>query len=168
MRPILLADLDDVLCLNQPYGAYDVAQKTWPDDLVSRLWHAPAIEVLEPLVIEYHPHLVVTSSWLRLMTLESIAALFRLTGVPWLADALHPEGEALQARGKTRLDAIDVWLATHWSKQPYAILDDALSGTGLAGSRHDHAGRLVMCEVDKGLQPEHVERIKWALATPAP
>lgn len=166
MRPVLLADLDDVLCLNRPYGGYDVAQKTWPDDLVLRLWHRPALDVLEPLVTEFQPHVVVTSSWLRLMTLERLAKLFRLSGVPWLAEALHTEGEALQARGQTRLDAIDAWLAAHHDDQPYAILDDALSGTGLAGSRHDLAGRLVMCEVEVGLLPTHAERVRWALATP--
>ena len=165
MRPLVFLDLDDVVCLNRPYGGYDVAQKTWPDDLSSRLWHRPALDVLEPLVAEFKPQVIITSSWLRLMLLESIEALFRMSGAPWLADALHPEGEALQPAGKTRLDAIDAWLALHHSTQPYVILDDPLSGTGLAGSRHDRAERLVMCGVDEGLLPVHAERIRCALQT---
>ncbi len=165
MRPLVLLDLDDVLCLNRPYGGYDVAQKTWPDDLQSRLWHQPALDVLEPLVVEFKPHVVITSSWLRLMLLESIEALFRVSGVPWLADALHPQGEALQSSGKTRLDAIDAWLTLHHSTAPYVILDDPLSGTGLVGSRHYRDGRLVMCAVDDGLLPVHAERIQRALQT---
>lgn len=166
MRPILFLDFDDVLCLNRPYGGYDVAQRVWPDDLVKRLWHRPALQVLEPLVTEFQPHVVVTSSWLRLMTLDSVVALFHSSGVSWLAETLHPHGEVLQARGQRRLDAIDAWLAANHKAQPYAILDDELSGTGLVGSQHDFAGRLVMCEVERGLLPEHVERIAGALAAP--
>lgn len=166
MHPILFVDFDDVLCLNRPYGGYDVAQKLWPDDLVFRLWHRPALDVLEPLVAELQPQVVVSSSWLRLMTLASIDSLFRVTGVPWLAEVLHPEGEAVQNRGQTRLNAIDAWLAVHHAKQPYAILDDVLSGTGLAGSRHDRAGRLTMCKVNMGLQKAHAKRIRRALTTP--
>lgn len=165
MKPLLLLDLDDVLCLNNPYGAYDVAQKTWPDDLMSRLWHRPALAVLEPLVAEFKPQVVITSSWLRLMLLQSIETLFRASGAPWLADALHPEGEALQGFGKSRLDAVDSWLAAHPGGEPYVVLDDVLSGTGLSGSRHDRAGRLVLCDVNVGLLPKHAEQIRWALGT---
>jgi hypothetical protein len=166
MRPLVLLDLDDVICLNRPYGGYDAALKTWPDDLPSRLWHQPALDVLEPVVAQFKPQVVITSSWLRLMMLANIESLFRASGVSWLADALHPEGEALQPSGKTRLDAIDAWLALHDSTEPYVILDDSLSGTRLSGSRHDLAGRLVMCDVDAGLMPVHAERIRWALQTP--
>lgn len=165
IRPLLLLDIDDVFCLNRPYGGYDVAQKAWPSDLLPLLWHRPALDVLEPLVREFHPQIVVTSSWLRLMLLPSIAELFRASGAGWLADGLHPDGEALQVSGKTRLDAVDGWLASHHSREPYVILDDSLSGTGLAGSNHDRAGRLVMCQVDIGLLPTHSERIRWALGT---
>lgn len=165
MRPLLLLDIDDVFCLNRPYGGYDVGQKAWPSDLLSLLWHRPALDVLEPLVVELQPQIVITSSWLRLMLLPSIEALFRASGAPWLADGLHPDGEAVQASGKTRLDAVDDWLAIHHNGEPYVILDDSLSGTGLAGSKHDRAGRLVMCQVDIGLLPTHSERIRWALGT---
>ncbi len=165
IRPLLLLDLDDVICLNRPYGGYDVAQKAWPSDLLQLLWHRPALDVLEPLVREFQPHIVVTSSWLRLMLLPSIGELFRASGAHWLADSLHPDGEALQASGKTRLDAVDVWLASHHNEEPYVILDDSLSGTGLSGSRHDRAGRVVMCQVEVGLLPTHAERVRWALGT---
>lgn len=153
------------MCLNNPYGCYDIAQKTWPDDLLSRLWHRPALDVLEPLIAEFKPWVVITSSWLRLMQLRDIEALFRTSGVAWLADALHPEGEALPERGQHRLDAIETWLAKHHRVEPYVILDDSLSGTGLSGSRHADAGRLVMCDVNVGLLPEHAEQIRWALGT---
>lgn len=166
MRPLLFLDLDDVLCLSRPYGGYDVAQPVWPDDLLALLWHRPALDVLEPLVAEFNPRVVVTSSWLRLMLLSSLGSLLQASGAPWLANAFHPEGEALQSSGRTRLDAIDAWLVLHHRGEPYVILDDQLSGTGLSRSQHDRAGRLVMCDVGVGLLPAHAARIRWALRTP--
>jgi hypothetical protein len=112
---------------------------------------------------ELHPHVVLTTSWLRFLQLEEAKALFEQTRMPWLADAIHPEGEALQGRGWTRLQAVDAWLAAHWQKEPYAIVDDTLSGTGLVGSRHDRAGRLVLCDVDVGLQSRHISALRRAL-----
>jgi hypothetical protein len=165
MRPLLFTDFDDVICLNGPYGCFDVAQPTWPADLASRLWHPPALEVLELLVAQFEPQLVVTSSWLRVMTLDRIEKLFRQTGVSWLADALHPKGEALQKSTMSRLDSVDAWLGSHHLGESYVIVDDPLSGTGLAGSKHDLAGRVVLCEVEVGLLPVHAGRIGWALGT---
>ena len=165
MRPLLFLDIDDVICLNRPYGGYDVAQKVWPSDLMSLLWHRPALEILEELVRELQPQIVITSSWLRLMLLPSIGALFRASGASWLADGLRTDGEILQLPGQTRLDAVDNWLARHHAGEAYVILDDTLSGTGLIGSIHDIAGRLVMCQVDVGLLSTHSERIRWALRT---
>lgn len=164
-RPLLFLDLDDVLCLNAPYGCYDVASKPWPNDLMKRLWHRPALDVLQGVVEAFQPNVVVTSAWLRLMELSSIAALFRMSDAAWLASALHRDGEALQMSGRSRLDAVDAWLAANHHGEPYVILDDTLSGTGLAGSAHDRQGRVVLCDVGVGLLPEHAERIRLALST---
>ena len=163
MQPVLFLDFDDVLCLNNPYGGYDVAVPPWPGDLLMRLWHRPAMEVLQHVVDACTPLVVVTSSWLQIMTLPSVEGLLRQSGAGFLADALHPCGEALGVRGGTRLQAIDNWLRTNDLGQPYAILDDHLSGTGLLGSRHDTLGRLVLCDVDVGLRQEHVQRLTSAL-----
>jgi len=103
MRPLLLLDFDDCVCLSKPYGGYDVTLRPWPEDLPAKLWHQPAMEVLQPIVEDIKPQVVVTSSWLGLMMLDSIKELFEATGVPWLAKALHPHGEAMQSRGWTRL-----------------------------------------------------------------
>jgi hypothetical protein len=167
MRPLLLIDFDDVICLNRPYGSFDVAQKNWPTDLSSKLWHRPALNVLEPLVEKFMPRIVVTSSWLRIMTLSSVEETFRRTGLPWFANVLHPHGEALQGSGMSRLDAVNAWLDAHHEGEEYVIVDDMLSGTGLVGSKHDRRGRVVMCQVDVGLTPAHAERIASALSTPA-
>jgi hypothetical protein len=163
MSPLLFLDLDDVICLNDPYGGYDLAAPDKPADLYERLWHPPALGVLQNVVERNRPQVVLTSSWLRFLLLKDAKALFHRTGAPWLAEALHPAGEALPQSGWTRLQAIDAWMAQHRGHEPYAILDDALSGTGLVGSSHDRAGRVVLCEVEIGLLPRHLEQLDRAL-----
>lgn len=166
MRPLLFLDFDDVVCLNSPYGGYDVMTQPWPEDLFDKLWHPRAMAVLQAIVSVFSPQVVVTSSWLRFMPLSSIAALLRRSGAAWLAEALHPAGEALQAAGQTRAQAIDDWLLTNHQGQAYVVLDDPRSGTGLAGSLHDRQGRLVLCDVDVGLLSEHSTKIRSALSKP--
>jgi hypothetical protein len=164
MRPLLFLDFDDVICLNRPYGGYDVASSERPPDLWKKLWHLPAVALLEEVVTSSRAHVVLTTSWLMLLQLEEAKTLFRLTDQSWLADALHEQGEALPVRGGTRLQAIDNWLAVHRRREPYAIVDDTLSGTGLTGSGHDREGRVVLCDVEVGLQPHHVLRLNHALS----
>lgn len=163
MSALLFLDFDDVICLNRPYGGYDLAAPDKPADLYERLWHAPALGVLRGLVQEHQPQVVLTTSWLRFLLLNEAKVLFHRTGASWLAEALHPAGEALPQPGWTRLQAIDAWLAQQEAGQPYAIIDDALSGTGLAGSSHDRAGRVVLCEVHVGLLPTHLAQLQRAL-----
>jgi hypothetical protein len=61
MRPVLFLDFDDVICLNRPYGGYDIAAPERPADLWEKLWHTPAVAVLESVVAELQPHVVPTN-----------------------------------------------------------------------------------------------------------
>ena len=164
-RPLLFLDFDDVICINEVYGGYDVAAPNPPPDLWHKLWHAPALRVLKEVVDTSQPQVVLTTSWLLFMRVDEAKTLLRRTGVPWLAEKLHPMGEALQRPGWTRLEAIDAWMAEHWRGEPYAILDDWHSGTGLAASAHDVQGRVVLCEVNVGLLPQQASLLKRALAS---
>ena len=112
---------------------------------------------------EARPQVVLTTSWLSFLNLTAARQLFELTGLAQLSQALHPDGEAPQLRGQTRLEAIDAWLLRHAWTGKYAIVDDPLSGTGLRRSRHERAGRLVLCEVDVGLSQVHVLQLLRAL-----
>lgn len=67
--------------------------------------------------------------------------------------------------GQTRLQAIDAWMAAHGRPEAYAILDDLESGTGLAGSVHDEAGRVFLCEVGLDLKSKQVPAIVEILAS---
>jgi hypothetical protein len=164
--PTVFLDFDDVLCLNRPFGAYDVFQVTdsRPADLFERLWHPPAVQVLLDLVEEHQPRVVITSSWLMLSDQQdAFATLFRLTGLAGVAERLHEKWEAPADRGMTRLGAIERWLAAHYRGEPIVVLDDVISGTGLRGSRLDRAGCVVLCEQDVGLHRGHLPLVRRVL-----
>ena len=164
MRPILFLDLDDVICINAPYGGYDVFAPNQPGDLWERLFHKPAVETLLQITDEFQPHVVLTTSWLRLMDRGGFEALFVRTGLSKVASSLHPVAwEAPQGRGKTRLDAIAGWLSAHHEQEPFVVLDDSLSGTGLIGSSLHQSGAVVLCELGVGLTSDHLDQVRRAL-----
>jgi hypothetical protein len=173
MRPILFLDFDDVICLNEPYGGYDVIapESERPADLWQRLWHPPAVETLLAVVEAHKPHIVLTTSWLRLMDREGFEQLFAATGLEAVSSALHPsawEAPGLREWGDTRNAAIERWLRTHHAGEPFAVVDDKLSGTGLRGSRLEREGAVVWCALGVGLNAGHLEQLRGRLAPARP
>lgn len=168
IRPLLFLDFDDVICLNTPYGGYDVAMsgKEKPEDLWTKLWHEPAVRVLTQVLEAHNPYVIITSSWLRFLDRRGVADVFKATGLERVAESLHPAWEAPQSRGCSRFEAISGWLDCHHRSEAFAVLDDNLSGTGLAGSTLDNQGRVVLCEVGVGLTHSHFRKIHEALVRP--
>ena len=169
LRPILFLDIDDVLCLNAPYGGHDVlhsASGPPPPDLWQRLFHPIAKAVLLQVLQEHQPAVVLTTSWLRFMPKDGFQALFKRTGLELASASFHEAWEAPQMHGQTRLHAIELWLSKHHAGEPLAILDDLDSGTGLMGSKLDKAGRVILCDVGVGLQEIHLPAIRVALGKP--
>lgn len=168
-RPVILLDFDDVIVLNRPgeFGGFDVISANPPPELWSRLFHAPATQVLVEALIEHGAQVVITTSWLRFMLRDAFEGLFKKTGLDVLNENLHDAWEAPQHRGETRVQAIDRWLAAHHRGEPYVILDDELSGTGLRRSVHDRRGRVVLCKENVGLHRGHMARIRTALTRPS-
>ena len=164
-RPLLFLDFDDVLCLQKPYGGHDLSRPhaERPVDLFERLWHPPAAQMLLSIVQKYRPHIVITTSWLRLMDRDGFITLFHRTGLGMIAEVLHDAWDAPQDRGSTRYQAIEKWLCTRYEGQPLLVLDDELSGTGLLGSRLDKAGCVVLCKAGVGLHAEHLPAVRSAL-----
>lgn len=163
----LFLDFDDVICLGEPYGGYDLHQAVdvRPPDLFERLWHPPAATTLRAIVEEHAPRVVITTSWLLMMDQrESFEALFTKTGLEPVARALHQQWEAPALRGMTRFDAIERWLLAHYEGEPLVVLDDERSGTGLKGSKLDRAGCVVLCEENVGLHAGHLPLVRKALA----
>lgn len=88
---------------------------------------------------------MLATSWLRFCDdREWFQNLFEHTGLGGVASAFHKDWEAPQQRGDTRLRAIERWLNRRYQGEPGVMLDDALSGTGLRGSRLDVAGCVVL------------------------
>lgn len=162
-RPLLFLDIDDVLCLNAPYGGYDVVVAPRPEDLWTKLFAPGAVDTLLAAIEEHRPRVVLTTSWLRLLDKQDFEGVFQATGLGQLAERFHEHWDAPQNSGETRLEAIERWLLRHHRGEPFVVLDDTLSGTGLAGSRIDLMGRLVLCEVNVGLHAGHVAAIHRAL-----
>lgn len=164
LRPTLFLDFDDVFCLNNPYGGYDVAAPNPPADLWSRLFHEPAVSVLKAIVDQSKPRIVITTSWLRIFDKEGFDLLLDRAGLQWMLEALHEQWEAPPMLGDNRLQAIERWLSKHHSGEPFVVLDDDYSGIGLARSRLDRQGRVVLCMKDVGLKPEHLALALAALS----
>jgi hypothetical protein len=164
MRPILFLDLDDVLCLNDPYGGYDVLTGEVADGIWEALFHVPAVKTLLRVLDECQPAVVLTTSWLRFLDRQGFEELFVKTGLAKVEAALHPAAwEAPQNRGNSRLEAIEAWMSAHHNGEPFVMLDDMLSGTGLGRSRSDRRGAVVLCEVGVGLTEAHLDAVRRAL-----
>lgn len=171
-RPVVFLDLDDTLCLNAPYGGMHVHQAMHapddaPADLYERLFAPESVLVLNALLEEFNPCIVMTTSWLALLQREHFVELFRRTGLQHAAGALHPHWDATANRGVSRAEAIDNWLTRHHKDgQPILILDDVSSGESLVDSFHASAGRAVLCAIDEGLQRRHLSAARNALRRP--
>lgn len=168
-RPTIFLDFDDVIVLNCPgqFGGYDVIAPNPPPELWAGLFHAPATAVLLEALAEHGARVVITTSWLRFMMREGFQRLFAMAGLEVLHENLHHAWEAPQNRGETRSQAIDRWLVLHHRGEPYVVLDDEHSGTGLRHSVHEKRGRLVLCRADVGLHREHLPQIRAALSRPS-
>jgi len=170
--PELMLDLDDVLCINAQYGgthahlaAYRPSQAS--SDLYHRVFEAGAVAALNQLMVEFRPQVVMTTSWLSLLPDRGhFVDLFNRTGLPLVAQALHDNWDAPTNRGESRLAAIDRWLGLHHAGQPLLILDDEESGSSLVGSSHHRAGRVILCEVNRGFHVGLLDAARIALRTP--
>lgn len=164
MSRIVFLDIDDVICINSIYGGYDVFAPNPPADLYEHLFHPPAVEVLQSVMARFMPSVVLTTSWLRMLDREGFYSLFRNTGLGLVADALHEHYQAPTPPGGSRLQAIEEWLSRHHRGEPFAVLDDELSGSGLSGSALDAKGRVIWCQLNVGLEPSHYPMISKALS----
>lgn len=164
MTTILFLDFDDVLCLNNPLGGYDVLEalgevqhgRKTIDDL-SAIWEtlfdATAKTFLEEIHKEFQPSYVLSTSWTRFMNRDALVAVLRQTGLGFVADHLHEDWETVKGPRYLRRDEIRFWLAKHPEfKERWVAVDDTDSGTGLH-PRHisEYEGQfVVLCEVDVG------------------
>lgn len=169
-RPLLFLDFDEVIKLNPEgsFGGYDVLAPNPPHEMWAQLFHPPAVATLTTALNRWNPQVIITTSWLRFMLRDALVFVLSRTNLEHITGALHASWEAPQNARETRCGAIDRWLAENHLGEPYVILDDHISGTGLRGSRHARAGRVVFCDPNVGLCPEHLPAIEGALTRRAP
>lgn len=175
---ILFLDIDDVLCMNEKYGGYDVIEaihdRHQDAQAVFREVFSPrACEVLRRVHDEMDGRLryVISSTWREVLEADQLAHAFRLGGLGFVAGALHERWCTPTAlyRGM-RVDDIANWLDDRHAGEPFAIVDDTCSGLSLKPAltkpAHPFFGRVVLCEENVGLLPEHIEPLVLALKRP--
>lgn len=179
-RGLLLLDIDDVLCLSNPFSVYHARgalsrpndePRDEPKDIWKKLFHAEAVAALQELMTQCSPRVVLTSSWLEIMDRQHFVEVFKRTGLGAVAEALHPQGDAPADLGVSRQVAIARWLEAHHQGEPLLILDDLRSGESLVESEWDAAGHQILCEADRGfhrgLLPDAIRALRTPYVKPA-
>jgi hypothetical protein len=164
IRSVLFLDLDDVICLNDTYGGYDVIaalgqvqrrEKTLDDfpEIWAEVFNQQAKGHLKALHDEFNPIYCMSTSWARQMNRGAIVATLRKTGLGFVADNLHETWETVKVHSEVRAHEIRNWLNKHPEFDAnWIALDDVGSGTGLAQWPHaKDRCCIVLCEVKVGL-----------------
>lgn len=171
LRPTVLLDFDDVLCLNQVYGGAHAHRAAYypkeaPEDFYEKLFHRPAVDALNVVLTEFNPRVVLTTSWLKLLQRHHFVEIFNRTGLQEAALCLHEHWDAAADRGVSRIQAIEQWLEHHHHGEPILILDDVQSGESLLDSTFVDTGRAILCEVDGGFHEGLLDAARDALQRP--
>lgn len=167
---MLFLDIDDVVCLNRPYGGYDVAlalfpnsrgKPTAPPGLWSELFYAPACGHLKRIDEEFAPTYVISSSWARILDDQRLREALVRAGLEFVVDNLHHHmvTPALKG-GASRWDEISQWLQGHPEfASKWVVLDDELSGSGLGLEQPtENLPFIVKCRENGGLtEIEYIE-----------
>jgi hypothetical protein len=176
--PIVFLDIDDVLCLNSPYGGSDALEAVQgrhadPDRVLREIFAAGPKRALESVHKEMDGQLryVISSSWRQVFSREQIERVFRTADVGFVAVGLHEKWETPSRLRRTdRIKEIESWLHHYHQGEPFVVLDDDYSGTSLTGIdedlKHPLAARVVLCPVGVGLTVKHSPLILEALRRP--
>lgn len=158
MRPILFLDMDDVLVISQTFTSYQVITTFKSADLDDspELWSGlifpQARDNLAALHKEFFPHYIVSSSWSNYLTRLQMEAVFRRTGLEFVADNMHEQWTTPKSNEWTRLDEIENWISQHgYPAQPMLVIDDLESGRSLRKSSLHLRGLVVLCDAWTGL-----------------
>lgn len=178
--PLVFLDVDDVLCMSSPYGGFDVidvvaGRHVNPEAVYRSVFVARARDALKLVHDAFGGELryVISSTWREVFDRSQLIEVFRRSGLGFVADQLHDDARwrtPVKLRRGKRVDEIAQWLAQHHEGEPFVIVDDTFSGPSLrpalADSAHPFFGRVLLCEENVGLTPEHVEVIVQTLRRP--
>lgn len=160
---ILFLDIDDVLCINQKYGARELAAVIdfgrVPADFYEVLFSRAAVTTLNTIIAEFSPLVVISSTWAQHFSKDQFADTFGKCGVRGIRFHEDWKLPQPQARSDTRCLLIQRWLEANDSGKGYIVVDDEQSGTGLEAL----AGSVVLCELGVGLSKAHIPLVRQAL-----
>lgn len=178
--PVVFLDVDDVICVNRPYGAFaaryllDVSHPE-PEAVKRRLFTAEAKDALLRVTEELQGNVrfVISSTWRQHFSRDQIRALLEGAGLLFVAERMFDDERWRtpgEMRDGSRRVEIEAWLETHGGEKPFVVLDDVGSGASLIAPTNSAAdpleGRVVLCELDVGLVDAHVPMIVVALRSP--
>jgi hypothetical protein len=162
-RPVVFLDMDDVLCLDGVHHSgqmLKIFEKTIPDNpqMWERLVDAGAAENLRQLHAEFKPFYVISSSWATYLDHERMCEALTRTQLQFVVKNLHTEWRTPRALSSSRQCEIDWWLeANRKPLQPFIIIDDSWSGTGLAHSPLALNGHVVLCRSGYGFTKKRLK-----------
>lgn len=172
-RPVVFLDLDDVLCLNDPYTGFDARDavrpsggmhmkfRPTPPDMWDRLFARQPKANLRALHDEFAPWYVVSSSWRKDFTRREMEIVFQQSGLEFVAAALHETWRTVEFGHSpiARVQEIAEWIARrHDDGAPWVAIDDWQSGESLIG--HDRA---VLCDVGVGFDGDKLQQARDVL-----
>ena len=86
------------------------------------------------------------------------------TQLHFVVENLHADWKTPRALSSSRRDEIEWWLeANRKSLQPFLIIDDSYSGTGLAHSPLALDGHVVLCRSGFGFTKKRLKEACWQL-----
>lgn len=174
-RTVLFLDLDDVVCLNRPYGGYDVALALSPKSgecadaspgLWEQLFDATACEHLRSIDEEFLPVYVLSTSWARVLDDDNLRVALSRGGLDFIVSSLHSEMVTPKINGRTnRWAEISAWLQAHPTfASSWVVLDDELSGTGLDVEQpSENLPFIVRCRENVGLTEAEYVKLRAAV-----
>lgn len=177
IRPVLFLDFDDVLCLNTPFGGFDVIRalsqvqkKTAAvqdfEALWAQLFDGEACSLLEKINAEFAPLYVLSTSWRLFLNRDALVALLMNTRLEFAARNLHEHWHTpLFLSPQRRAREIGMWLERNPDHdKDWVVLDDERSGTGY-GEDYPFKQNLpfiVLCREDRGLEMVEYEKLRAA------
>lgn len=174
-RPVLFLDFDDVLCLNKPFGGFDVMaalsqvqKKTAAVQDFEALWtqlFAPeARALLEKINHEFAPLYVLSTSWRMFMNRDALVAVLMNTELEFVARNLHEHWQTPHFLSpQLRAREIGFWRGYDQNKN-WVVLDDERSGTGFGEDYpfKENLPFIVLCQEGRGLGLLEYEKLRAA------
>jgi hypothetical protein len=178
--PILFLDIDNVLCLGRPYtgdDAYAViqGQREDGDSVFASLFVPEACVLIRSLYQRAGGSIrtVISSNWRRNFTPEQMWEIFERAGLACVADSIFEDERWRTPQASFTPDRwldIETWLGWYSRGEPWAVVDDHISGGALRAIASDPTlrlqNRVVLCTPGLGLQQGDVDQLLVALQTP--